>query len=86
MESKMQKRNRVMSCKYCKELKSTGETEPLVVHHAGGKTYIKHKRKHGLAMLYHQRADGREACVTIDFCPICGENLRPFGQAWAHHL
>lgn len=22
---------------------------------------------------------------TIDFCPICGDSLKPFGPAWTHH-
>ena len=65
-----------MSCKHCKPLESTGETEPLIDILG---TFVQ-IRGNKLRLIYDDWCQVEEK--TIDFCPVCGESLRPFGQPW----
>ena len=67
-----------MSCKYCR-----GE-EPLIKNWFGWDVDII-RDKRDVAKLRVIDAGGTAIERTIDFCPICGDSLRPFGPAWAHH-
>lgn len=61
-----------MSCKHCKSI--DGEVTPLAA--LGDVTVtIQHSR-------IVLKAHGSTASRAIDFCPVCGENLRLFGPAW----
>ena len=65
-----------MSCKHCEPI--GGEVTPLAA--LGDVTVtIRHAR-------IVLEAHGGTASRAIDFCPVCGENLRPFGPAWARAL
>ena len=61
-----------MSCKYCKPLESTGETEPLL---RWGDVQVR-IAKNKLRLC----EDGVIRELTIDFCPNCGDDLTPFGS------
>ena len=65
-----------MSCKYCEPINN--EVTPLA---ALGDVTVTIKRNRIVL-----DAHGATASRAIDFCPVCGENLRPFGPAWARDL
>ena len=62
-----------MSCKYCKPLVSTGETEPLLMLGDNCKCRIDGNK---LVLECY----GASTMKTIDFCPNCGEDLTPFAS------
>ena len=62
-------------CKHCQPLESTGETEPLLT--LGDTTSVRIKGNRLIVESY-----GSQASRSIDFCPVCGESLRPFGPGW----
>ena len=62
-----------MSCKYCKPLPSTKDTEPLLEHE--GLVVMICGNKLGICDDH-----GYFSRITIDFCPNCGEALKPFGS------
>ena len=65
-----------MSCKYCEPI--GGEVTPLAA--LGDVTVTIRSNRVVL------EAHGATASRAIDFCPVCGENLRPFGPAWTRDL
>ena len=67
-----------MSCKYCR-----GE-EPLIKSWFGWDVDII-RDKRDVAKLRLIDKGGTAIASTIDFCPVCGDSLRPFGPAWTHH-
>lgn len=67
-----------MSCKHCEPI--GGEVTPLV--ELGDVTVtIKSSR-----IVLEAHGGIVSMSKAIDFCPICGESLRPFGPAWARDL
>lgn len=65
-----------MSCKYCEG------REPLGVEDGTRLRIV--RDKHDVARLTVDGIDGIKLVKAIDFCPVCGDELRPFGPAWAH--
>lgn len=71
-----------MSCKYCTPINN--EVEPLDVSWNLRMTIKQpsHTKRAAIVM-----TDGEHTIRRyIDYCPICGELLRPFGPAWAHNV
>ena len=62
-----------MSCKYCKPLESTGETEPLV-------EFGDHYKCRIVGNKLKLEVFGSSVAKVMDFCPNCGEELKPFGS------
>lgn len=65
-----------MSCKYCRGGEPLLDNCEMTLTIDGACAY----RKASLML-----SDGEHvAHKYIDFCPVCGDELRPFGPAWMH--
>lgn len=65
-----------MSCKYCRGGEPLLDEGGVTLRIDGACAY----RKASIAL-----TDGEETMRQyIDYCPVCGDELRPFGPAWMH--
>lgn len=68
-----------MSCKYC-----DGRV-PLIENWFGWNVDII-RDKRDVPNLRVINESGTAIERNIDYCPVCGDELRPFGPAWMHEL
>ena len=67
-----------MGCKYCNGITPLAQKGDMRLHLT--------QDKYGVGKLVVDHLGGKvEIIKEIDFCPICGEEIKPFGPSWAHH-
>lgn len=66
-----------MSCKFCRGGEPLLDKHPDMTLTIDGPCAYK---KASLMLRYNDYVEHR----YIDYCPVCGEELRPFGPSWTH--